>query len=76
MRQAPANAVQPGQLTRVTVASQRIPVQARIVAGAGERWVTGTADAWTRGAVCVWWTDRTDSLRRVDWLPVGDVRRY
>ncbi len=52
----------------------RLPVQARIVDGRAERWVSGTAHAWTRDAVCVWWTD-VDCLQRIDWLGASDVRR-
>lgn len=77
MRRAPANALLVGRLPRATIppVDGQVVVRARIVADAGEHWVTGTAKAWTGDAVQVWWTDRTDLLQRIDWLAAGDVRR-
>lgn len=76
MRDVPANALPVGRLPRATIPDidGRLPVQARIVDGRAERWVTGMAHAWTRDAVCVWWTD-TNSLQRIDWLRSEDLRR-
>jgi hypothetical protein len=73
----PANALPVGRVSRPTIpaVAGQVPVRARIVAGSREAWVDGTAKAWTRNAVCVWWTDRGDSLQRIDWLPASDVRR-
>ena len=77
MRQAPGNAFPVGRLRQATVppVAEQLQVRARIMAGTREAWVDGTAKAWTREAVCVWWTDRADSLQRIDWLAAVDVRR-
>jgi hypothetical protein len=75
MRAVPDNALSPRRLPRATIPpiDGRLPVQARIIAGQGVRWVEGSAHAWTRDAVMVWWTDR-DCLQRIDWLPARDIR--
>lgn len=77
MRLAPANALLVGRLPRATIPDLdgQLPVRARIVAGGREQWVEGTAKAWTRDAVCVWWTDRTDPLQRIDGLAATDIIR-
>lgn len=69
------NAVVPEAGPRVTVAepADRRAVRVRVVQGAQESLVEGTAYAWTNTAVFVAWVD-DQALQHRDWFTAADVQ--